>query len=232
MEISRFDWYCVNPGARARVRIWRAENSEEMQGEGDICFLLFLFSSLSFIRRQQVLIPRLARVYQDRRFKFIPVAPLALQLAHCGRASSAEQLAAIYRDIGQSLQSLEYRCPRFPGFPSVRTFLAASQSFLGPSLGREGVRDFRPTFGRFRAESRASILPKSYSAITDSIMPRYARATDSTTIRQIFNCSNARQCICSIRAPGVSCDLSACVYINLHVVCATPILCLLRQLAI
>jgi len=136
------------------------------------------YSSLSFLfSGQQVLIP--SYVYQARRFKFIPVALAAACTADARivpAASSEVRLGcAIYWDIGQSL---EYRCPRFAGFPvcgtKLRYFLRGSKPSslsLSLSLGLLGRYGLLPQheIETLRAGTRNRVPAKSYSATSNLI---------------------------------------------------------------
>lgn len=76
-------------------------------------------------------------VYQDRRFKFIPVAPQRW-LRH-GTAAACIVARLFGGSTGCNIlrhraRSLEYRCPRFYGFSSAhgtRYFLRVPRPFLG-----------------------------------------------------------------------------------------------------
>lgn len=100
-------------------------------------------------------------VYQDRRFKFIPVAPLRhAPLAHIvARLFGGATGCNILR---HRARSLEYRCPRFCGFSSARgaRYFLRLRSFHGPSLAGTFISALRPdvpieiSVGQFRSTKK------------------------------------------------------------------------------
>lgn len=168
---------------------------------------------------------RASRVYQDRGFKFIPVAPSRCSAgAHCGLRVSRRSNDVARADIGPSL---EYRCPRFPGFPFARnisrsilpdasTWALLSRPPLASLLRPPplpsceeggGLGEGRVTSAPiFRAESRA-LRPteKLFRNIPDSIMRRDTQGQQIPQRSAKYLIAQMPvQYICSIRAPGAS----------------------------
>lgn len=97
---------------------------------------------------------RASCVYQDRRFKFIPVAPVRhapLVARIVARLSSEVQYIET-----SGARGLEYRCPRSCGFSSARgtRYFLAARIFLGPSSAATPFSHFRsPAALLFRARN-------------------------------------------------------------------------------